>query len=159
MKEIQLTQGQVALVDDEDFERLDQYKWHVLFNNSNKFYALRTSSMVNGKRFKILMHREIINAPKNIQVDHRNGNGLDNRKENLRLCTNQQNQFNRISPNKNNKLRTKGVSWHKGHKRFCARIKFNSKNIHLGYFTVLADANQAYREAEKRYFGEFTRSV
>ena len=129
MKEIKLTQGQVALVDDEDFERLNQYKWCIAFNGSN-WYAARTVSIGNGNQKKVLMHREIMNAPKGVQVDHKNGDGLFNCKENLRFCTNQQNQFNQKNARKNNKLGIKGTSWNKKLKKFRARIGINRKDIH-----------------------------
>ena len=103
------------------------------------------------------MHREIMNTPTHLQIDHINGNTLDNRKENLRICTNQQNGFNKKNPLKNNKLGIKGVCWHKKIKKFMASIKINDKSIHLGYFNVLGDADSAYRIAELKYFGEFAR--
>lgn len=156
MKEIQLTQGKVAIVDDEDFERLNQHKWCARFDGWN-WYALRECSIGNSKAKTVLMHREIMNAPKGIQVDHCSGNGLDNRKKNLRLCTHQQNHFNKNHARRDNKLGIKGVCWNKEHKIFHAQISINKKVIHLGYFTVLADADQAYRVAELKYFGEFAR--
>ena len=152
MKEIQLTQGKVALVDDEDFERLNQFKWSV-YKNHKTWYASRKN-----KQQKILMHREIMNAPKHIQVDHRNGDGLFNCKKNLRLCTHQQNQFNQKHAQKNNKLGIKGVRWRKDRKKFEAQIRFNGKAIYLGRFAVLADADQAYRVAELKHFKEFARA-
>lgn len=94
MKEIPLTQGKVALVDDEDFELLNQLNWYAYKNKTGNYYAVRNYSAEKGKRKIILMHREIMDAPKGIQVDHRNGDGLYNQKENLRLATHQQNSFN-----------------------------------------------------------------
>ena len=158
MKKILLTQGKTTLVDDEDYERLSKYKWCAQKNfRSNVWYAARQISTGNGKQKTITMHREIMNATKGRQIDHRNGNGLDNRKENLRFCTHQQNMFNRITPLKNNKLSIKGVRWREDMKKFQAQIKFNRRVINLGFFTVLADADQAYRVAEIKYFREFAR--
>lgn len=157
MKEIPLTKGKVALVDDEDYEKLSKNKWHASWDGHN-WYAAR-GVRIGNKIKKISMHREILNAPKEMQVDHINGNGLDNRKENLRLCTHQQNLLNKKNSYKNNKLGIKGVCWRDDTKRFQAQICVGGKNIRLGYFNVLGDADQAYREAEKRYFGEFARSV
>ena len=94
---------------------------------------------------------------KETQVDHHNGNGLYNLKKNLRLCTNQQNGFNRKHPNRNNKLGIKGVHWDEFNNKFRAQIKVNSKTIYLGCFNVLGDADFAYRIAELKYFGEFSR--
>lgn len=158
MKEIQLTQNKVALVDNEDFERLNLHKWYAL-KSRNTYYAVRNSKIINGKRFEIRMHREIMNAPKGIQVDHRNGNGLYNCKENLRFATNRQNCFNQKKPHKNNKLGIKGVHWNKKKKKFIAQIRIGDKKVHLGYFNVMGDADSAYRIAEEKYFGEFARAV
>ena len=155
MKEILLTQGKVALVDDEDFERLNQYKWYASWDRYN-WYATRYTHRIAGNRNLIRMHREIMNAPKGIQVDHRNGDGLYNLKENLRLATTQQNAFNK-NAHKDNKIGVKGVTWKNHARKFRAQIKANNKIIHLGYFSVLGDADSAYRKAEEKYFGEFAR--
>lgn len=156
MKKIKLTQEKIAFVDDEYYEILNKFKWCAYWDRWN-WYALRNSSFINGKRKKIWMHREIMAAPKGIQVDHRNGDGLDNRKENLRLCNNQQNQRNKINANKNNKLKIKGVCWDNSKKKFQAYIGVNGKAIHLGFFNVLGDADSAYRIAEEKYFDDFVR--
>lgn len=160
MKTILLTQNKIALVDDEDYERLNQFKWYAK-REGNTLYAVRGSKRLDGKGKQklIRMHRVIMNASKGNQVDHRFGNGLDNRKENLRMCTNQQNAHNRKQPQKNNKLGIKGVCWDEKLKKFKAGIKFNGKSIHLGYFNVLGDADSAYRIAEEKYFGEFARKA
>lgn len=155
MKEIKLTQSKVTLVDDEDFKRLNRYKWCAWFDRRN-YYAAR--NVYTGKKhIAVRMHREIINAPKNMQVDHIDGNTLNNCRLNLRLCTNQQNAFNRIHAQKNNKLGIKGVSWHKRNKKFQSRIKVNGKEICLGYYNIIGDADSAYRKAEIKYFGDFAR--
>mgnify|MGYP001561659861 CR=1 FL=1 len=156
MKEIPLTQGKVAIVDDSDFERLSQFKWHAQ-KSGNTFYADRYN--LYDKPRAIRMHREIMNAPKGTQVDHKNGNGLDNRKGNLRLATHQQNMFNQVKSRNDNKLGIKGVHWSKAKKKFVAQIKANGKKIHLGYFNVMGDADSAYRKAEEKYFGEFARAI
>ncbi len=155
MKKIQLTQGKVALVDDEDFEKLSVFKWYAHWNGG-KWYAVRSS---NGKQKRFYMHREILNITIGIQGDHRSGDGLDNRRENLRFCTNQQNAFNQKNPHKDNKLGIKGVRRCEDRKKFQARIKIDGKQIHLGCFNVMGDADSAYRIAEEKYFGEFARKV
>lgn len=155
MREISLTQGKVALVDDEDYEKLNYFSWS-LISSPGKLYARRVIK-VNNEQKAILMHREIMNAPKHMQVDHVNNDGLDNRKENLRLATNQQNKFNQKAAHKNNKLGIKGVRWHEKAKKFQARIQVDKKIMHLGLFDILADADQSYRIAENKYFGEFAR--
>ena len=158
MKEIQLSQGKIAIVDDEDYERLNAFKWHAVHGKTT-WYAIRNSSYLAGKRKTIKMHREIMNAYKGDQVDHRNGDGLDNQKYNLRLATNQQNQFNQKKAHKDNKLGIKGVRWEERRKKFTAQIQINGKSIHLGCFNVLGDADSAYRIAEEKHFGEFARAV
>ena len=159
MTEIPLTQGKVALVDDEDYERLNQFKWYAKKDyRCNIWYAIRNTQYIDGKRKQIRMHREIMNIIGDIKkVDHINGNGLHNLKENLRVGTHQQNMCNRKLPHKNNKLSIKGVRNLPGSKKFHARITVNGKEIHLGYFNVLGDADSAYRIAEEKYFGEFAR--
>ena len=104
MKYIPLTQGKLAIVDDEDFEWLSQWKWH--FNR--KKYAARTINHSG----KLYMHQVILNTPKGMLSDHRNGNGLDNRRKNLRACNVQQNKANSRLP-KNNTSGFKGVYWEK----------------------------------------------
>ena len=156
MKEISLTQGKVAFVDDEDFERLNKFKWYAI-KHGNTFYAKRHKARLNTTRTTISMHREIITFASNKVTDHRDGNGLNNCKANLRSCTQQQNKFNQRMPRKDNKLGVKGVCWHKQHKKFYPTIAVNGKKMHLGFFDILEDADKAYRIAEKKYFGEFAR--
>lgn len=91
MKEIKLTQGKVALVDDEDFERLNKFEWHANWDGRN--WYITTSVWVNNNLKTILMNREILNAPKHMWIDYKNGNGLDNRKENLRIYTDKQKRW------------------------------------------------------------------
>jgi len=132
MKKIKLTQGKYALVDDVDYEYLNQWKWH----------AAKKSPV------KVYMHR-LINKTKNGQyTDHINRDTLDNRKNNLRTVTNQQNAFN-CNLSKNNKSGYNGVHWHKN--RWVAKIKVNYKNIGLGRFTNKEDAINARREGERIY--------
>lgn len=152
MKEIKLTQGQVALVDDEDYEYLNQWKWCA--NRSiGGYYAVRTDKQkADQKRETICMHRLILNAPKGLQVDHINHNTLDNTKQNLRICTNSQNQMNRSPCGKSKYL---GVTYYRNNTCLRASIKANNKSIHLGYFKTEEEAAHAYDEAAKKYFGEF----
>ncbi len=148
MKTIQLTLGKVALVDDEDYDRLNQLRWHANWTG-RKWYAHRGNK-------PICMHHLILDVDEGMEIDHRNGDGLDNRRQNLRVCTTQQNNFNR-TVNKNNKLGIKGVSWHSQTKKFRAQIMCSGERIYIGGFDTAFSADVAYREAEKRYFGEFAR--
>lgn len=155
MKEIKLTQNRVALVDDEDFERLNIYKWYAA-SQDRCYYAVR-GVFIDNKWKTIFMHRIIMNAPIRIKIDHKNSNGLDNQKYNLRVATSQQNAQNIKNSHKDNKYKIKGVSWNKQHKKFEARIRVNKKKLLLGLFNVLGDADSVYRIAEEKYFGKFAR--
>ena len=117
--------GLVALVSDEDYERISQWNWSaVSTQRRNGGYAMRRDNR-SGKT--ILMHREVLNAPEGIEVDHVNGNGLDNRRENLRLVTVQQNRQNR-SRGRNNQTGYKGVTFDKksGKWAMSFRVLFDS---------------------------------
>lgn len=142
-KSIQLTQGKIALVDDEDFERLNQYKW--CFSGQ---YAQRKVL-----RKTILMHRVILECP---QVDHIDGNRLNNQRSNLRACNHAQNQMNR-EKSKGLSSVYKGVSWHKQVEKWRARIQTNQGCLYLGLFESEIEAAQTYDEAAKEHFGEFAR--
>jgi hypothetical protein len=155
MRTIPLTKGQVAIVDDEDYERLSKHKWRSNFSkNTNSCYAIRHSPMVNGTRHTVPMHREVMNANPGETIDHINHNTLDQRKENLRVCTVQQNQANRkmISTNTSG---YKGVVWQRRHKKWRAQIRFNGKLIGLGYYDTALDAALTYDRAAVEYHGEF----
>ena len=147
-KLILLTQGKFAIVDAEDYDWLSQYKWCAA-KDRNTFYAHRGS---NGTT--ILMHREIMRAPKGVICDHKNHNGLYNRKSNLRLCTNAQNQYNK-RPKEGCASRYKGVVWRKDRKRWRAQIGFKRKRIHLGNFDDEVKAALAYDDKAAELFGEF----
>jgi hypothetical protein len=100
------------------------------------------------------MHRMVVNAPKGLFVDHINHNGLDNRKANLRICTNLQNLRNK-RPKTGCTSEYKGVHWCKGRNKFRANIYLNKKAIHLGYFHDEIAAAKAYDEKARELFGEF----
>lgn len=150
MKWISLTRGHFAVVDDEDFNNLMRFRWHANCF-SGKWYAFRKHNYQ-----KISMHRQIMSAPKGMDVDHINGNTLDNRKSNLRNCTHSQNMANR-GVTKQNKSGFKGVSFHKQHQKWHAKITVMRKKIHIGYFETPEDAASAYDAKAKEFFGEFAR--
>lgn len=150
MKEIKLTQGKVAIVDDSDHEWLSQYSWSF----AKVGYAARGGKNL-GRRFGCYMHRQIMNPTKGFEVDHKNGNKLDNRRSNLRICTSQQNKFNHPT-HRNNKLGIKGVSLLKSGK-FLAQIMSSGRNIYLGTHKTAALAHEAYRNAATKMRGEFAR--
>ncbi len=152
MIEILLTQGKVALIDDEDYELVSQYKWYA-HNRHGYWYATHTD---NKNKKVISMHRLIMGVPKEKLVDHQNRNTLDNRKENLRICTRSQNLMNQKRVNGTSKY--KGVFWYKRHSKWNAYISFNKKRLHLGYFENEIDAAKAYDKKAKELFGEFALS-
>jgi len=152
-KEIQLTQGYVTLVDDEDYEWLTQWKWRAL-KSRNDWYAVRTITRWLGKREAIYMHRAIMDAPDKMDIDHRDGNGLNNQRDNLRVCTTAQNAMNQ-SKHADNTSGFKGVCWDKQNGKWKARIQVNGTNQHLGHFPTAEDAARAYDAASIEYHGEF----
>ncbi len=156
MRTIALTQGQVALVDDEDYERLTTHKWQVFRHRSGKLYAARTRTM-NGVKVGERMHRVITGAGIGTLVDHINGNTLDNQKSNLRICTNSENMCNR-GKQKDNTSGYKGVLFKKKHKNpWFARIKKDKIIYPLGYFNTPKEAAIAYNNKAMELHGEFAR--
>jgi hypothetical protein len=157
MKEIIMTKGYVSLVDDADFGIVNKYKWHV-YRRNHIVYAISTIRE-KGKRKTIYLHQVIMgtmNKGREIQIDHIDGNGLNNIRENLRRCTGFQNQHNRRRCRKSTS-KYKGVNWNIGTKKWISRICCNRKRIHLGYFKNELDAAIAYNAAAIKYFGEFAR--
>jgi len=147
MKKIKTTKGKYVLVDNEDFDELNQYKWHLDLRSVCRY--IRGS---NNKRIKI--HRQIMDCPKGMEVDHKDGNILNNQKKNLRICTHEENGKNR-KLSKDNKSGYKGVSWYKKMNKWVAKIKVNYKSIHLGYFDSKEEAYKAYCKACIKYHGKF----
>ena len=155
MKKIKLTQGRFAVVDNANFDWLNQHKWQVL-NDKGNFRATRRSSRKNGKRHTIYMARQILGLEHGDkrQGDHRDHNTLNNRQDNLRICTNQQNTFNQKSSLRTSS-RFKGISWHKQRKKWQARIQIDEKEKYLGLFVSEVKAARAYNKVAKEHFGEF----
>jgi hypothetical protein len=158
MKKIKLTQGKYALVDDEDYEFLSSMKWqaHREWRTGKRWYAMRTHRK-EGKRKTQMMHRLITHAPNGVSVDHINSDGLDNRKCNLRFCTQRENCANR-GPNKDSKSGYKGV-YHRPDSRlknkWVAQMSAGGKRTVLGYYKTAIDAARAYDRAAKATQGEF----
>ncbi len=157
MKEIPLTQGKVALVDDEDFERVNQLKWCAMWNGF-KWYA------INATGYRKYLHQFLL--PDIPLIDHRNGNGLDCQRSNMRPADDTRNLRNAGKRRGSTSSRFKGVYWRtktqivKGKEyRYAdwhARINI-PKCIHLGYFDSEVSAALAYNEAALKHFGEFAK--
>ena len=153
MKEIKLTKGKTAIVDDEDYEYLNSFNWQAnKYCHSDKYRAMRKTT-VGGKKVYLLMHRVILCAKSGQKVDHKDGDGLNNRRSNIRIATTRQNTANRIT---RNKLGYKGVI--KGNNgRYRASIRdHRQKNMkYLGTFDDIEDAARAYDNTAIEIFGEF----
>jgi hypothetical protein len=152
-REIPLTKGQMAIVDPADYQSLIKHKWYANWSLSSKaFYAQAT---IDGKR-GVQMHRLILGLKRSdgMEADHRNGDTLDNRRDNLRIATHAQNQRNK-GRQANNTSGYKGVYWHKTDKVWRARIKVAGKDKHLGSFSSKESAYEAYCAAAKQLHGEF----
>ena len=154
-REIPLTQGHVAIVDDVDYELVEPYKWRIQTVSGRRTGGYARSHKKVGDRYAtVLMHRLILDAPKGLQVDHANGDGLDNRRCNLRLATREQQGYNRALGS-NNTSGYKGVSWFKRQGKWHAGLVYKGESIHLGYHDTPEDAANAYDEAARRYYGKF----
>lgn len=149
MREIQLTQGLVVQVDDEDYNFLNKYKWQAVKCNS-KYYAKRIDGFKNGKRKFMYLHREIMKTPNNLIVDHKDRNGLNCQKSNMRNCTYSENRMNSVGSGKS---KFHGVSYNR--KSITAQIKVNGKIYHLGIFKTEELAAKEYDKAARLYHGEF----
>lgn len=151
MKQIPVGRGKFALVDDEDFERLSQFKWmcYRARSKNTKCWHVRLSKW--GKQ--TYMHRMIVFPPAGMIVDHIDRDGLNNQKSNLRFCTHWQNSMN-ASPRLGTS-KYKGVCFRKDSRKWRARIRVHGKLIQLGNFDNEEDAARCYDEAAKKYFGEF----
>lgn len=157
MKEIPLTRGKVALVDDEDFDRVSQFKWSA-YENCGLWYATRRAKVSERESGAIAtqnisLHRYILNPPSDVLVDHRNGNGLDCQKDNMRLATHTQNTQNQQRLHKTNKSGYRGAYVLRG--KWRASIRVNHKFIWLGTFKNGEEAARAYDAAAIKYRGEF----
>jgi len=145
MRLIPLTQNQHAIIDDEDYDWLTQWKWHADWRpNMRSFYAAR-KEIVGGKWQKIYMHRQILGLKHGDkrQGDHIHHRTLDNRRSQIRIVTSNKNQWNRKA--------AKGYYWHKRDRKYQAQIQINGRNVFLGSFETPEDAHKEYANAAYRY--------
>lgn len=157
MKKIPLTQDRFALVDDSDFEWLNQWKWY--YHSTGYAMRMEWTPMVRGKRSGrlIRMHRQIMGEPKGMEVDHEDLDGLNNQRSNLRLATHQQNMYNRKLQS-NNKSGFIGVSWSKVTNKWYACIDLgHRRSKSLGFYDTPKEAAQIYNIAAKELRGDFAR--
>jgi hypothetical protein len=157
-KQIPLTQGKFALVDDDMYDFLMQWKWNI----QSAGYAVRQvrhERIIDGYIWTrieaILMHRLVCNPPEGLLVDHINRDKLDNRRENLRPCTVQQNFYNIDKRPSNRGSKYKGVRYCKDKKRYLVFVSYDSQRLRVGSFKCEIEAARAYNEAAKKYQGEF----
>lgn len=146
MKKIKLTQGKYTLIDDCDLEKVNKYKWRFHLDG----YAIRS------KRPQILMHRFILNPPKNMDIDHKNMNGLDNRRINIRIATRSQNKLN-MNKRIDNTSGHKGISWDKKNKKWLAYTKINGKFLNFGRFSDKQIAIHIYENNVSLLHGDYLR--
>jgi hypothetical protein len=157
---VPLSKGLFALVDVADFERLSKWKWYAQRGRRGRHYAVRTDYS-GPKQSQVMMHRVVLDAPTGSEVDHRNGDALDNRRCNLRICTRTQNARN-ITSSKRQKLGGyKGVAWDPRKNKWRAVISVpgvdggRGKQRQIGRFDTPELAARAYDAAAKRLYGEF----
>jgi hypothetical protein len=151
---VPLTRGFEALIDAADAPLISRWSWHVILSRKTQYAVLTLRD--KGERIAFSMHRLLISAPRGVYVDHINGNGLDNRRSNLRLCSNVQNSYN-AGLRKDNTSGFKGVAFHKTSGKWQAFIKVDGRRLCLGTFIDKDDARQAYQQASSNFHGEFGR--
>lgn len=151
MKTISLTQGMETAVDDQDYDSLSQFKWRYQKREGKPGYACRTIQL-NGKVGAVMMHRQILGNPAGLVIDHKDGNGLNNQRLNLRPCTHAQNMANR-SLHKNNTTGVSGVHRHKN--GFMVKFKKDNRWFYFGVFKDLGEAIAVRNNARPTVHGEF----
>ena len=155
MRRIQLTRGQIALVDNDDYAMVSAVKWYAS-RNRDRWYAANRAGPRKA-HVTIYLHRLIMNAPSGVEVDHIDGNSLNCQRSNLRLASRSQNACN-TGIRANNKSGFKGVSWHERAGRWQVSIHDGDKIVYLGLFDSSLEGAKAYDAAAMKYHGEFART-
>jgi hypothetical protein len=158
MKTITLTKGQVALVDDEDFEELNQFRWHVRWERGvRSYYVQRKIRLPNGKQAAEHMHRRILGLQSGDKRhgDHINHDTLDNRRANLRIAPTFSDSIANRRKHRDNQSGFKNVYWHKYRRKFAALVCRNGKQRYVGYFNTAIEAHEAAVAAGRQLHGEF----
>lgn len=150
MKTIPLTKGMFVKVDDQDYEKYAVERWYAHSVRPGRFYAAR-----KGKTYMRYMHRDIAEAPAGVYVDHINGDGLDNRRENLRLCNNQQNNLNK-KKNSNNTSGHKNIYWSKKERRWKVVVTLGGREIYGGYKKTMEEAVRSRDALVDKLCGDFS---
>lgn len=150
MKQIPLGGGHFTLVDDKDFEELSKYKWRLSKSDKGHYYARRSSYRETGKKTHVFMHRQTLNPPKGMPVDHINNNGLDNRRSNIRVVTTSQNII-RIPKVQTGISKYKGVRFSKARNGWYANFEYMGKRYFRGYFKTEEEAALAYNRLAVLY--------
>ena len=156
MRSIPLSRGQYAIVDDSDYETINIHKWSAMSGGVNgcTYYAVRNLPRRAGfPRKKEYMHHIVLPPKKGFETDHKDGDGLNNCRSNLRYATKSQNRANRRMIEHTSRF--KGVHWSKRDKKWVASIRFHNKQKELGRFSKEVEAAKTYNEAAKKYHGEF----
>jgi hypothetical protein len=151
---IRLSKDYFTIIDSEDLPRVSKYKWHT--TTVNKYNKPRAVCSFKGRK-TLKLSRLIMNAPDNMVVDHINGNPLDNRKCNLRICSQRENMLNR-NLNRNNKSGYKGVSWSKRDNKWLSELQTNNKSYYLGIYKDKIEAAKAYDKKAIEFFGEYAKT-
>jgi len=154
-RRIYLGEDAWTILDQQDYYRFAGFKWEIA-GNDNKFYAVRNIMAGSSRTTTVRLHRLIMDCPKDLVVDHINGDSLDNRRANLRLATQAQNLHNR-KKKANTSSQFIGASFNKSHRYWCSQIKVNGKSLWLGSFDNEIAAARAYDKAARMYHKEFAR--